>query len=63
MSDAIGGPEKSVPWIWNEASSRGFETRGDTLLLTGACGAVVPGERGHYKADFGALGTIEFEID
>lgn len=62
MSDAIGGPEKSVPWIWNEALSRGFETRGDTLLLTGACGTVVPGERGHYIADFGALGNIEFEI-
>ncbi len=63
MTDAIGGPEKSVPWMWNEALSRGFETSGDTLLLTGACGTVVPGERGFYKADFGALGNIEFEID
>jgi 2-keto-4-pentenoate hydratase len=63
MSDAIGGPESSVPWIWQEAKARRFETSGDTLILTGACGMVVSGERGHYYADFGSLGHLEFEID
>ena len=63
MSDAIGGPERSVPWIWQEANSRGYEFKGDTLFLTGACGTVIPADRGHYRADFGVLGRIEFEVD
>ena len=62
MSESLGGPEASVPWICQEAWSRGFAISADTLLLTGACGKVLPAEVGHYSADFGPLGQITFEI-
>ena len=62
MTDALGGPEIAVPWIWQESIRRGFTPVADSLILTGACGNVVPAEAGHYEADFGALGTLRFEI-
>ena len=62
MTDALGGPEHAVPWILEEANRRGFSLGADTLLLTGACGKVVPAEVGRYTADFGPFGQISFEI-
>jgi 2-keto-4-pentenoate hydratase len=62
MAESLGGPEKSVPWICQEARSRRFAISADTLLLTGACGKVLPAEVGHYSADFGPLGQMRFEI-
>ena len=62
MADAIGGPEKSTPWIWEESRKRGFSGTGDTLLLTGACGDVIPADIGAYEADFGPLGRLTFSI-
>jgi 2-keto-4-pentenoate hydratase len=62
ISDSLGGPESAVPWIVREATARGFSLGEGTLLLTGACGKVVPAEAGDYSADFGTLGSISFEI-
>jgi 2-keto-4-pentenoate hydratase len=62
MSDSLGGPETAVSWIVQEAEARGFSLGKETLLLTGACGKVVPAEVGEYNADFGPLGSIGFEI-
>lgn len=63
LSDALGGPERATPWIWDEAIRRGFAADGETLLLTGACGKPVPAAPGRYSADFGALGELQFEVD
>lgn len=62
MKDAIGGPETATQWMWQEAQKRGFTLGEETLFLTGACGTVVPAEVGNHTADFGLLGTIEFQI-
>lgn len=62
MTDALGGPESAANWMWKEVRARDFPLSGGTLLLAGACGTVVPAKPGHYAADFGALGKIEFEI-
>jgi 2-keto-4-pentenoate hydratase len=62
VTDSLGGPEKSTAWICREAQARGFAINSDTLLMTGACGRVVPAEVGHYCADFGPLGKLSFEI-
>ncbi len=62
MTDALGGPKEAVPWIWAEAQKRGFQFSGETLLLTGSCGQVVPAGRGDYVADYGELGAVELSI-
>lgn len=62
MSDAIGGPVHAAPWMYTEAIKRGFPLSGNTLLLTGACGTVVPAEKGQYLAEYGPLGKVEFEV-
>ena len=62
LADSLGGPEKSVPWICQEAQARHYSIGSETLLMTGACGKVIPAEVGHYTADFGSLGKLEFEI-
>ena len=63
MSDAIGGPESASKWMWQEAGLRGLNAGEGSLLLTGACGQVVPGNSGSYRADYGPLGEIVFEIE
>lgn len=63
MSDAIGGPESASKWMWQEAARRAMDAGDGTLLLTGACGQVVPGKSGSYRADYGPLGEIVFEIE
>jgi len=62
LKDALGGPEQGARWIAREAKQRGFECEDDALFLGGACGSVVSAEVGPYTADYGRLGTIEFEI-
>ncbi|MCI5045281.1 MAG: hypothetical protein MRY72_11345 [Aquisalinus sp.] len=63
MKDALGGPETAAQWMWQEAKSRGFRGGEDTTLLAGACGTVLPMEKGHYVADYGDLGSLEFTVE
>jgi 2-keto-4-pentenoate hydratase len=35
----------------------------DLILMTGACGQVVPAEKGKYEADFGALGSVHLQVE
>lgn len=62
MTDALGGPVPGVGWMWAEAAKRGFELGRETLFMMGACGNVVPANEGHYLADYGKLGRIEFDV-
>lgn len=63
VTDALGGPQQAARWVCEEADRRGFACSDGTLILGGACGSVVPAAVGRYTADYGRLGTIEFEID
>ena len=42
VQDALGGPSFSAGLICSEASARGFTFMPDWILMTGACGQVVP---------------------
>ena len=59
-SDALGGPHAALAWMLGEARARGLAVADGMLLITGACGGIHPAERGHYVADYGSLGRIEF---
>lgn len=61
-TDALGSPEQAAAWIWQEKDRRGFTTQSETLLMTGACGKVIPAVIGEYHADYGALGSLSFSV-
>lgn len=61
-SDALGGPHAALEWMLNEARERGLEIEDGMLLITGACGGIHPAQPGHYVADYGSLGKIEFTV-
>ena len=61
-SDALGGPQAALAWMLNEARERGLEIEDGMLLITGACGGIHPAVPGHYVADYGDLGRIEFTV-
>ncbi len=62
VQEALGGPSLSAGLISSEARARRFNLLPDPILMTGACGQVVPAEKGQYQADFGALGSVNLSI-
>ena len=62
ITESLGGPANAVTWIVQEAKRFNFEIPDDTLLMTGACGQVLPAVPGSYRADYGDLGGINFTI-
>jgi len=62
MNDSLGDPQTAAKWMRSEALAREFTLDETVLFLAGACGAVVPADRGAYIADYGDLGKIDFEI-
>ncbi|MDA9680183.1 hypothetical protein N9U06_01850, partial [Gammaproteobacteria bacterium] len=62
IKESLGGPAKAVTWIVQEAKLFNFEIPDNTLLMTGACGQVLPAVPGNYRADYGDLGEIKFTI-
>ena len=61
-SDALGGPQAALAWMLNEARVRGLAIADGMLLITGACGGIHPALPGHYVADYGDMGSIEFTV-
>ena len=61
-TDALGGPQAALAWMLNEARTRGLAIEDGMLLITGACGGIHPAQPGHYVADYGSLGSIEFTV-
>ena len=59
-TDALGGPHAALAWMLDEAKARGLAVTDGMLLITGACGGIHPAAPGHYLADYGSLGQIEF---
>lgn len=62
LADALGGPPHALEWMLAEASHRQRSISEGMLLITGACGGIHPAEPGHYIADYGLLGSIEFSV-
>ena len=62
-NDALGGPSLSAELISSEARARGYDMTPDLILMTGACGQVVPAEKGQYEAGFGVLGSVCLDIN
>ena len=62
MNDALGGPTAAISWLTEEIDRRGFRLSGDTLIMMGACGSVIPARRGSYQADYGPMGSVAFSI-
>lgn len=62
MNDALGGPAQALPWVLSEVAQRGHRLDADTLIMMGACGPVLPAQRGEYHVDYGAMGSLHFSI-
>ena len=62
LTEPLGGPLESLAWMLNESQSRRFSIPNEALMLTGACGGIHPASPGSYVADYGSLGSVEFEI-
>ena len=50
-------------WLANNLIKHGWILEPGEILLAGARGSAVPGKPGKYHADFGALGSISFEVN
>ncbi len=61
-TEALGGPGPAVEWMLREARLRGLPIAEGMLLITGAIGGIHPAAPGSYRADYGALGSIEFTV-
>jgi len=60
--DSLGGPEQALQWCISEARERGLQIEDGSVLLCGTCGGGLPMLTGCYRVDYGALGSIEFEV-
>lgn len=61
-TDALGDQWKAALWLVNTMIEQGWTIDKGHILLTGALGNMIPGKPGHYIADYGSLGKIEFDI-
>ena len=61
-ADVMGNPWESALWLVNVAIGQGRVIEPGHYLSTGVIGDRVESQPGGYRADFGKLGVIEFEI-
>jgi 2-keto-4-pentenoate hydratase len=61
-ADAMGDPWTAALWLVNVAVKQGRVIEPGHYLTTGVIGERIESEPGAYVADFGKLGTIEFNI-
>ncbi len=59
-TDAMGNQWSALRWLLNEVLARGYAPKSGHLLITGSLGPMLAVEAGHYVADYGDLGTLEF---
>jgi len=53
---------ESARWLVNSIIDHGYVIKKGSFLLTGALGSMVTARKGSYRADYGKLGRIEFDI-
>ncbi len=56
------GQWRNLMTLINQIVAQGRVIRQGDIILSGAIGAVHPAKVGSYKADYGELGTVEFEL-
>lgn len=61
-SDVMGGAWNALLWLVNDVLSRGGKLSTGDIMLTGPMTQPAPATVGKYKADFGALGNITFQV-
>ncbi len=61
-SDVMGDPWAAALWLVNAALKRGWTVEPGHVLSTGVIGERVEARPGRYVADFGALGSLAFEL-
>ena len=61
-SDALGDQWQALLWLANTMIGQGYVLEPGQVLITGALGKMVPGTAGRYRAAYGGLGTVFFEI-
>jgi len=59
---AKGGQWANLRLLLNQLTSHGYVIHAGSIVICGALGGSKPGEPGKYTADYGDLGTIEFEL-
>lgn len=60
--DVMQDQWSALTWLINTVIAQGYTIDAGALLMTGSIGAMHPGMSGHYLADYGALGSIAFDI-
>jgi 2-keto-4-pentenoate hydratase len=56
------GQWHAVTWLVNALLELGYPLAKEHLLMTGSIGALHPGKPGEYRAEYGQLGNIEFNL-
>jgi 2-keto-4-pentenoate hydratase/acetyl esterase/lipase len=57
-----GGQWTNLRMLLNQLTAHGHTVRAGSIVICGALGGPKPGEPGRYQADYGELGSIEFEL-
>ena len=60
--EVMGDQLAALQWLINRSLANGWVIKPEQLLITGAVGNMLPAKPGDYRADFEALGTINFRI-
>ena len=60
--DAMGNQLEALLWLINDLVARGWPLRADDVLITGTLGKINPGVAGHYRADYGRGGSVNFSV-
>jgi 2-keto-4-pentenoate hydratase len=60
--DSMGDQWEAAMWLVNTMIEQGWTMHSGQILLTGALGKMIRAVEGRCSADFGDLGTLEFEI-
>jgi len=61
-SEVSGDQWQAALWLVNKMIGQGWTLKPGQILLTGALGKMLPAKLGKYRADYGGLGEIRFEI-
>lgn len=61
-TDVMGSQWQAALWEVNKLVALGYKVEPGQVLITGAMGRMVPAMPGQCVADFGAFGTLAFEV-
>lgn len=59
----MDGQWQAALWLINQTVAKGYTITPEHILLSGAIGAAHPGRPGHYIAEYGSAGRVEFQIE